>query len=95
MRRVGGARRKTRHKLKKAIKSKGKINLRRFFQKFQEGENVTLIADSYYQRGMYNRRAHGKVGIVKGMQGNCYKIDVKIGKMSKIMIVHPIHLRKL
>ena len=43
MKRTGGLRRKTRHKLKKNVRTKGKISLRRFFQRFNEGDKVYLF----------------------------------------------------
>ena len=43
MQRVGGFRRKTRRKLTKSVRRKGKISLRKFFQKFKEGEKINNI----------------------------------------------------
>ena len=68
MQRLGGMRRKTRFKLQKSLREKGKISIRRFTQNLTDGTRVTLKADPAYQRGMYHPRFHGKCGVVKGTQ---------------------------
>jgi large subunit ribosomal protein L21e len=95
MKRSGGFRRKTRHKLSKFVRQKGKIALTRFFRKFSEGERVCFHAEPAYQKGMYDPRFHGKMGIVKGMKGRCYLIEFKDLKKIKTAIVHPVHLKKV
>ncbi len=95
MKRVGGMRRKTRHKLKKSIKEKGKIPITRFLQKFEVGDRVMLKAFPSYQGGMYFPRFHGKVGTVSGKQGKCYYVDIKDFKRVKKVLVHPVHLVKV
>lgn len=93
--RTGGYRRKTRSKLKKNIKDRGKISIRRYLQEFKEGERVILKAEPAVQTGMYFRRFHGKVGKIIGKKGNCYKIMVKDFNKSKEVIIHPVHLKKI
>jgi len=92
-RRTGGFRRKTRSKLKRT--EKGKILIRKFIQKFEEGQKVLLSADSSIQKGMYFPRFHSKIGVVKGKKGRCYEIKIKDGNKEKMVIVHPSHLRKV
>ncbi|MFW5865807.1 MAG: 50S ribosomal protein L21e [Nanoarchaeota archaeon] len=93
--RVGGFRRKTRHKFRKNIRDRGKLSQKKFFQTFSEGDKVLLNAESSYQRGMYFPRFHGKVGIVGDQVGRCYKVKIKDFSKEKTMIVHPVHLVKL
>jgi large subunit ribosomal protein L21e len=93
VRRIGGLRRKTRHKLKKSTGTHGKISIRAFFKRFKQGQRVLLKAEPAYQKGMYFPRFHGKSGIVEAKKGNCYSIRIKDGKKEKLVVVHPIHLR--
>lgn len=93
--RIGGARRKTRAKFTKNVRQKGKLSLTRYFQEFNNEDRVVLKAEPSIQKGMYYRRFHGLSGLVKGMQGDCYKIRIVDGNKPKTMIVHPIHLKKL
>lgn len=93
MKRVGGFRRKTRCKLRKNVRARGKIGLTKFFQKFCQGDTVNLVAEPAYQKGMYFPRYHGKAGIIKAKKGKCYEVEINDHKMVKTLIVHPVHLR--
>jgi len=92
--RIGGFRRKTRHKLSKPLREKGKISLKRYFQKFKPGDKVVLKSEPSIHKGMYHPRFHGKSGIVKQKKGICYKVLIKDNKKEKILVVHPVHLRR-
>ena len=94
MQRTGGFRRKTRSKLRKNVRSKGKLSIRKFLQKFDEGERVNLVAESGIQGGMYNPRYHGKSGVIGKKQGSNYYVKIKDGNKFKSLLVHPIHLKK-
>lgn len=93
--RSGGFRRKTRHKLKKNIRQKGKISIHNYLQEFKSGDKVLLKAEPSIQKGMYFPRFHSKVGIITKKQGKCYKILIKDHNKEKILIVHPIHLKRV
>jgi large subunit ribosomal protein L21e len=94
MQRTGGYRRKTRSKLRKNVRTKGKIAIRNFFQSFAEGERVNLVMEPGVQRGIFHPRFHGKTGIVGKKQGNCYYVEIKDGNKAKPVLVHPVHLKK-
>lgn len=93
--RIGTARRKTRHKFSRKVSEKGKIALSKYFQTFNEGERVGLKINSAVSKGQFFPRFHGKAGIVKGMKGRCYQVEIKDGGKNKVLHVHPIHLVKL
>lgn len=95
MRRIGGFRRKTRSKLKKNIRERGKLSIRRFLQSFEVGDKVSLKAEPAYQKGMYFPRFHGLVGTVKGKQGKAYRVEIKDQTKMKEVIVHPVHLQRM
>ena len=95
VKRIGGFRRKTRHKLKKTVRTKGKLRLTRYFQDLKEGDKVLLQADSAVQKGMYHPRYHGKAGVVQEKRGACYRVIIKDFNKQKLLTVHPVHLRKL
>ncbi len=91
--RVGGFRRKTRSKLRKQYRQKGKISISKYFQNYKEGNKVRLKAEPAVQGGMPFPRFQGKSGTVVGKQGECYKVEIKDGNMKKTVVVHPIHLK--
>lgn len=95
MQRTGGYRRKTRSKLRKNVRTKGKIAIRKYFQEFSKGDKVYLTAESGVQRGMYHPKFHGKSGIISKRQGTNYYVKIKDGNKEKSLLVHPIHLRKV
>jgi len=93
--RIGGFRRKTRHKLSKPQKEKGKLPLSKYFQELKLGSKVCLKAEPAVQKGMYNPRFHGKVGVLKTKKGRCYEVAIKDNNKDKIVVVHPVHLKAL
>lgn len=92
--RIGGFRRKTRHKLRRNIKDKGKISLNQYLQTFKTGDKVYLKMNSSIHKGPYFPRFHGLAGIIRNKQGSCYHVAIKDGNKPKILIVHPSHLKR-
>lgn len=92
--RIGGMRRKTRYKLKKEVRQKGKISLQKYFQSFDIGEQVYLLAEPAVQKGMYHPRFFGKAGTVSGKRGRCYQVAIQDGGKNKTLLVHPVHLKR-
>jgi large subunit ribosomal protein L21e len=93
--RIGGFRRKTRYKFKKERREKGKISLQKYFQNFNPGDKVHLTVEPTVQKGMYYPPYIGKIGIVKSKRGSCYEVAIKDINKEKLLIVHPIHLKKV
>jgi ribosomal protein L21E len=95
MKRIGGYRKKTRHKFQKHFKQKGKISITKFMQELVAGDKVLLKAEPGYHKGLYHQRFHGNMGTVIGPAGACYKIEIHDQDLIKHLIVHPVHLRKV
>ena len=94
VKRLGGLRRKTRYKFRKEKRSKGKVNITRYFQTFNAGDKVYLGVEPAVQKGMYHPRFMGKAGIIKGKRGKCYEVAINDLGKEKTLIIHPIHMRK-
>jgi len=94
VKRMGGLRRKTRYKFRKQKRSVGKISMTRYFQSFNSGDKIYLGVESAVQKGMYHPRFMGKSGIVKGKRGKCYEVAINDLGKDKVLIVHPVHLRR-
>ena len=92
--RIGSTRRKTRNKFKKSVRRKGKISLSKYFQAFIENDKVRLNTEPSIHKGMYFRRFHNKVGLIRRKNGTCYEVMIKDGKKEKMLIVHPVHLKR-
>ena len=94
VKRIGGLRRKTRYKFRKQKRRRGKISVTRYFQSFNSGDRVYLGLESAVQKGMYHPRFMGKSGIISGKRGRCYKVSINDFGKDKVLIVHPVHLRR-
>ena len=92
MARIGGFRRKTRYKLTKGIREKGKVTVTRHLQEFKVGERVRLKLEPSVHKGTFNPRFQGKNGVVKAKKGNCYEVLIKDMNKEKNVVVHPVHL---
>ena len=99
MRRIGGARRKTRCKLTKSVKERGKISLRQYFKSFNAGDKVVLVNNPSYHKGMFFRRFYGLIGTViertSDKKDTCYNVSVSDHGKQKTVIVHPMHMKKI
>ena len=92
--RIGTARRKTRQKMTKNPQKRGKFSLRNYLQEFKIGDQVILKLEPAVQKGMYFPRFHGLQGTIAAKKGRCYEVGIKDIKKEKIVIVHPIHLKR-
>jgi large subunit ribosomal protein L21e len=92
--RMDGFRKRTRRKFKKNISDKGKLSIKKFLQHFEIGDKVYLNVEPAYQKGMYRPKFIGNVGVVVGIKGQCYQVQITDINKKKTLIVHPIHLTK-
>jgi large subunit ribosomal protein L21e len=90
----GTIRTKSRYKLKKEVRRRGKISMSAYFQSFNIGDKVHLVAEPSIQKGMYFVRFMGRVGEITGKSGKCYKIKITDGGKEKTLISHPVHLKR-
>jgi large subunit ribosomal protein L21e len=95
VKRLGGNRRKSRAKMRKQVCTRGKISITNYLAKYEDGDKVQLKAEPAIQTGIYHLDYHGNVGIIKGKQGECYKVLINNKNKEKTLIVHPIHLKRL
>jgi large subunit ribosomal protein L21e len=95
MKRIGVLRRKSRDKLKKDYRQRGKLSLTRYLQSFSEGDRVLLSVEPAVQTGMYGARFIGKSGVIKAKTGRCYEVSIMDGGKEKTIIAHPVHLKRL
>jgi large subunit ribosomal protein L21e len=93
--RIGGSRRKTRHKMQKNVRDHGKIKLSSYLDEFKTGDRVCLATEPSVHEGLYHSRFHGKIGTVVSKKGSCYYVQIKDINMAKKLIVHPVHLKRV
>ncbi len=94
MRKSKGPQRKTRHKLRR-WRDTPPVTPRRYLLTYKENEKVVIDIHPSVQDGRPHPRFNGRVGIVVGTQGRALKVKVTDGGKEKIIITHPIHVRRL
>ena len=80
--------------MKKKIRTKGKIQFSRYFQKLQEGESVAVIMDPSVSSS-FPKRLQGKTGKIEGKRGKTYFVKIKDQNKEKRFLIAPIHLKKI
>jgi len=78
----------------KKNRTKGKIQLSRYFQELKLGDRVSIVREPSVGAG-FPDRLQGKTGIVKGKRGKAYIIELRDYIYNKKFIVEPIHLKKI
>lgn len=95
VRRSKGQRCNTRHKLHKKPRERGLSPITKSLQKFEVGEKASIVIDPSIHKGQPHPRFHGLTGMIIGLQGNTYKLDVKVGRKNKTLLVRSEHLKKI
>ena len=79
---------------RKKIRTRGKIQLSRYFQELKQGEKVAVSKEKSLKTG-FPERLQGRTGSVEGKKGRAYIIKIKDQDKEKKFIIHPIHLRRV
>jgi len=85
-------RKKSRDKLSRTVRARGKSSVVRAIQEFQTGAMVHVIIDPSIHKGMPHPRFHGKTGEVIGTRGRAFVLKVTDGNATKTLITLPEHL---
>ncbi|MBD3195558.1 MAG: 50S ribosomal protein L21e [Candidatus Lokiarchaeota archaeon] len=89
-----GYRNKTRKKYRKNPRERGLRSVEKYLIEFDIGDTVDIIGDpSQQNRGLPHRRYHGRTGIITGIRGRCFEVQVKLGNSKKMLIVGREHIR--
>jgi len=95
MKSTGGFRSRTRYKLAKKKRNRGKVNINKLLQVFKIGEKVRIVQEPAVHKGMPHPRLKNNVGIIKKKQGKAYIVETKELSKEKKVIANAIHLRRL
>ena len=79
---------------RKPVRTRGKLQLSRYFQKFEKGDNVAVVKEVAMQP-RFPARLQGRTGVVSGMRGKAYIVKIKDQTKEKIFLIEPIHLKKI
>ena len=79
---------------KKSIRTRGKLQLSRYFQELNEGDFVAISREQSVPIN-FKKRIQGLTGIVEGKRGKAYMVKIKEGNKEKRILIEPIHLKKI
>ena len=79
---------------KKQIKTRGKLQLSRYFQDFISGDSVSVVKEQAVQSS-FPERIQGRTGIVETRRGKAYLVKIKDSNKEKRYLIEPIHLKKI
>ena len=79
---------------RKAVRTRGKLPLSKYFQELSEGDAVAIVKEAAV-RSVFPDRLQGRTGKVIGKRGRSYVISIKDQNKEKQLIVAPIHLKKI
>jgi len=63
-------------------------------QEFELNDRVYVKMEPGVHKGMVHPRFHGKAGIIVRKQGFCYQVKIKDGNKEKVIVAHPVHLKR-
>jgi len=79
---------------RKNVRTRGKIQLSRYFQDFEKDEKVAVVVERAVASS-FPKRLQGQTGTVEEKRGKSYLIKIKDQNKEKRFIIEPIHLKKI
>ncbi|MCP6719198.1 MAG: 50S ribosomal protein L21e [Patescibacteria group bacterium] len=79
---------------RKKIRTRGKLQLSRYFQELEKGDSVTVIRERSVNFN-FPERIQGRTGSVEGKRGRVYIVKIKDQNKEKRFLIEPIHLKKI
>lgn len=79
---------------RKQIRTRGKIQLSKYFQDFEQGDFVTVLREQSV-KSSFPERLQGRTGKIKGKKGRDYLVIIKDQAKEKEFIIPAIHLKKI
>jgi len=79
---------------RKNVRTRGKLQLSKYFQELEKGEKVAVIKERAVASS-FPVRLQGKTGVVEERRGKAYIIKIKDSNKEKKFLIEPIHLKKI
>ena len=79
---------------RKSIRTRGKIQLSRYFQELKKGDSVSVVKEKSLASS-FPKRLQGRTGKVDRRIGKSYLVKIKDQTKEKEFIISPIHLKKI
>lgn len=79
---------------RKKIRTRGKLQLSRYFQELEKGDSVAVVRERSVNFN-FPERIQGRTGSVEGKRGRVYIVKIKDQNKEKRFLIEPIHLKKI
>lgn len=79
---------------RKKIRTRGKLQLSRYFQELEKGDSVAVVRERSVNFN-FPERIQGRTGSVEGKRGRVYMVKIKDQNKEKRFLIEPIHLKKV
>ena len=79
---------------RKPLRTRGKLQLSRYFQELKEGESVAVVKELSINSN-FPKRLQGRTGKIDGKRGRNYIVKIKDQSKEKTFLIEPIHLKKI
>ena len=79
---------------RKKVRTRGKLQLSRYFQELKEGIRVSVVRERSIE-GSFPKRIQGRTGVIEGKRGRTYIVKLKDKDKEKRFLIKPIHLKKI
>jgi len=79
---------------RKSVRTRGKLQLSRYFQELKNGDSVSVIREKSV-KSSFPERLQGRTGVIEGKRGKVYIVKIKDINKEKKFLVEPIHLKKI
>jgi large subunit ribosomal protein L21e len=79
---------------RKAVRTRGKLQLSRYFQELKKGDAVAVINEKSI-KSSFPVRLQGRTGTIEAKRGKAYVVRIKDQNKEKQFIIEPIHLKKI
>ncbi len=79
---------------RKLVRTRGKLQLSRYFQRFKQGDSVSVVAEKSLNPS-FPKRLQGRTGKIDKKIGRSYAVKIRDQTKEKTFIISPIHLKKI
>ncbi len=79
---------------KKEVRTRGKLQLSRYFQEFEKGNSVAVMKEKAVPSN-FPLRLQGRTGIIENRRGKAYIVKIKDQNKEKRFLIEAIHLKKI
>jgi large subunit ribosomal protein L21e len=79
---------------KKSIRTRGKMQLSKYFQELEKGDFVSVVRE-WSMNCNFPERLQGRTGVVEGKRGRACVVKIKDQTKPKTFLIEPIHLKKI